>query len=209
MGGFYLHAFKITAGLGYLVFKLNQQCQQASELIRLQMCKFLGSVVQQVSFKMQIKFCDNICGVCQGPILGPILFNTSISGTEHTLSKLAGSIMLSSAVGITEGRDGSEGQWQAGGMCSWEPPRARSCTWVGAMPNIRAGWVMNKCIENSPAEKELEILVDEKFDIIFWQRWQLSYHHVTECQSSQLTKLSPLDIQRNVIPTFPSVLYSF
>lgn len=110
MGGFYLHAFKITAGLGYLVFKLNQQCQQASELIRLQMCKFLGSVVQQVSFKMQIKFCDDICGVCQGPILGPILFNTSINGTEHTLSKLAGNIMLSSAVGITEGRDGSEGQ---------------------------------------------------------------------------------------------------
>lgn len=48
MGGFYLHAFKITAGLDYLVFKLNQQSQQTSELIRLQMCKFIGSVVYQV-----------------------------------------------------------------------------------------------------------------------------------------------------------------
>lgn len=48
MGGFYLHAFKITAGLGYWVFKLNQQSQQTSELIRLQMSKFIGSVVEQV-----------------------------------------------------------------------------------------------------------------------------------------------------------------
>lgn len=47
MGGFYLHAFKITAGLGYLVLKSNQQSQQTSELIRLQMCKSIGSVVQQ------------------------------------------------------------------------------------------------------------------------------------------------------------------
>lgn len=45
MGGVYLHAFKITAGLGYLVFKLNQQSHQTSELIRLQMYKFIGSVV--------------------------------------------------------------------------------------------------------------------------------------------------------------------
>lgn len=38
---------------------------------------------------MQIKFCDNICGVRQGPILRPILSNASINRIEHSLSKLA------------------------------------------------------------------------------------------------------------------------
>lgn len=56
MGGFYLHAFKITAGLGYLVFKSNQQSQQTSELIRFQMCKSIGSVVHQVFLKCKLSF---------------------------------------------------------------------------------------------------------------------------------------------------------
>lgn len=54
-------------------------------------------------------------------------------------------------------------------MCSWEPSRARSCTWLGAKPehpHMRTGWVMNEGIESSAAEEELEILVDEKLGII-------------------------------------------
>lgn len=96
MGGFYLHAFKITAGLGYLVFKLNQESQQTSELIRLQVSKFkfISSVSIASFFKMQIKFCDNLCSIHQGPILRPI---PSISGIEQSLSKLAGDTRLSSA----------------------------------------------------------------------------------------------------------------
>lgn len=83
---------------------------------------------------MKIKFCDNLCGICQGPILRPIASNISISGID---------------VLPREGK-GERDSDAAGGVCSGEPARTNSCTWVG-----------------QSSEKEVETPADEKLHVVF------------------------------------------
>lgn len=157
---------------------------------------------------MQIKFCDDICAVHQGPILGPILSNTSINGIEHSLSKLADDTTMSSAVGITEGRDGSEGQWEAAGMCSWEHSRARSCTKAGGNVQYQNRLGVNERVH---WEQHCRKGVGDT------GRWKIRYYFLTKVTViiSSCNRMSKLSVNTIIsrgysgkCPTFPSVLYS-
>lgn len=94
---------------------------------------------------MQIKFRDNTCGA-QGPKLRQILSNTSTSGIEHSLSKPAGDIRLSSAVG-----------WE--GVGERDSDRLQECAGNPQGPGPAPGWgqcpvsEQAGCMESSAAEK--------------------------------------------------------
>jgi len=109
-------------------------------------------------------------GVPQGSVLGPVLFNILNndldSEIECTLSKFADNTKLSGAVDTPEGWDAIQrGPGQAGevGLCESHEVKQGEVQGQGNPHyQYRLG---DEGLENSPAEKDLALLVDKKLDM--------------------------------------------
>ncbi|GAB0189766.1 hypothetical protein GRJ2_001441900 [Grus japonensis] len=84
-------------------------------------------------------------------VLAPALFNIFVSdmasGIECTLSKFADDTKLCGVVNALEGRDavqrglGRLERWARAKLMKFN--KAKSCTWVRAIPSTTAGWRMD------------------------------------------------------------------
>ncbi|KAK4819758.1 LOW QUALITY PROTEIN: hypothetical protein QYF61_010893 [Mycteria americana] len=88
------------------------------------------------------------------------------SRIECTLSKFADNTKLCGAVDTREGRDAIQRdldrleRWARVNLMKFN--KAKSCTWVGAIPIHRLG---REWIKSSPEEKDLGVLVDKKLNM--------------------------------------------
>lgn len=81
---------------------------------------------------------------------------------------------MSGAVDVLEGKDviqrdlGRLEKWASVNHCTSARPSRRSCLCDGAIPNLSIDWVMKQWSESSSVVKDLWILVDEKWHML-WQ----------------------------------------
>jgi len=115
-------------------------------------------------------------GITQRSVLGPVLFNIFVSnmdiGIEYTLSKLADDTKLCGAVDTQEGRDAV--QRDLNSLERWVCEKLMTFNRANCKI-LHMGWgnpkhkyrLVDEGIENSPEEKDLGVLVDEKLNMIW------------------------------------------
>ena len=116
-------------------------------------------------------------GVSPGSVLGPILLDIFISDTdseiECTLNKFADDAKLS-VVDVLEGWDAIQRdpdkleQWACVDLMKFNKAKCRVLH-VGQGSHQYQNRLGDECVESSPEEKDLKVLVDKKIDMT-WQR---------------------------------------